>query len=414
MQVEKYFSFQIFFIFLRESLEIVIIISILLTIVKQALLKPEPASGKYLSSARLDAEDEVELNAALQDAGPLEAVENSQLYRRLKIHILSGGALGLLCCMLVGGLFIVLFYYVGKDLWSASEHYYEGVLSIVASLIISFMGLFFLRMGRLRDKFRIKLASMLYAQNSDPLAPSRRARKFSEKYALFILPFVTSLREGLEAVVFIGGIGIDQPLTSIPLSMISASVISYCVGRFFFASSGSVSLEICLVTATCLLYLVAGGLFSKGVWQFELQHYVDLCNGQDMSEVGSGPGSYDISNSVWHVNCCNGERDGLWMIFTAIFGWTNSATYGSVISYIVYWLVVVGALNVLMIEETLGYIPYIPIKWQARRIKKRLALIEKARALQSRPPSGTPPAYQTARISQESTNSNTLLLSSQE
>lgn len=37
MAFEDYFSFQIFFIFLRESLEIVVIVSILLTIVKQGL-----------------------------------------------------------------------------------------------------------------------------------------------------------------------------------------------------------------------------------------------------------------------------------------------------------------------------------------------------------------------------------------
>lgn len=39
------------------------------------------------------------------------------------------------------------------------------------------------------------------------------------------------------------------------------------------------------------------------------------------------------------------------MIFTAIFGWTNSATVGSVISYNAYWLVLICALKLLMIEE---------------------------------------------------------------
>ena len=33
-----------------------------------------------------------------------------------------------------------------------------------------------------------------------------------------------------------------------------------------------------------------------------------------MSETGSGPGSYDIVKSVWHVNCCNGLTDGWWMV----------------------------------------------------------------------------------------------------
>jgi len=30
-----------------------------------------------------------------------------------------------------------------------------------------------------------------------------------------------------------------------------------------------------------------------------------------------------------------------WMIFNSLFGWQNSATYGSVISYNLYWLVVI-------------------------------------------------------------------------
>lgn len=301
--------------------------------------------------------------------------DNVKLYQKLKIQILAGGAFGLLLCMLIGGAFVSIFYHIGTDLWTLSEHYYEGVLSLVASVIISVMGLFFLRMGKLREKFRVKLASIIYSKDNNLLGnKTQKGVKFSEKYSFFILPFITTLREGLEAVVFIGGIGIDQPLSSIPLSMVLATAISTVFGIFFFRYSSSLSLKICLVVATCFLYLIAAGLFSKGVWQLELQDYVNKCNGQDMSEVGNGPGSYDISRSVWHVNCCNGEKDGGWMIFTAIFGWTNSATVGSVISYNAYWLVLICALKLLMIEEKYGYIPYLPISWQKKRIMKRLSI----------------------------------------
>ncbi|AET37433.1 Fth1p Ecym_1183 [Eremothecium cymbalariae DBVPG len=414
-EIDKYFSFQIFFIFLRESLEIVIIISILLTIVKQAVIGVELSNQKGYVNDRLTVEEE----AFLDRIGDLDnpeslstRVSNHQLYQRLKVQIFAGGALGLFCCMVIGVFFIMFFYYVGSDLWSVSEHYYEGVLSILASIIISVMGLFFLRMGRLKETFRIKLASMIYSEHGNVQNMTHKGKvKLSEKYALFILPFVTSLREGLEAVIFVGGIGIDQPLTSIPLSMLLAVASSFMLGNFFFRSSCSFSLNICLIIATCFLYLISAGLFSKGVWQFELQRYIDLCNGQDMSEVGSGPGSYDISNSVWHVNCCNGERDGLWMVFTALLGWTNSATYGSVISYIVYWLVVIGILNLLMLEEQHGYIPIIPIKWQECRIRKRLELAKKAKALkiQQQTPASTD-LFEPSGASNESVTSVTPLL----
>ena len=299
----------------------------------------------------------------------------------MKFQIWSGGILGLILCLIIGGTFIVIFYHIGSDLWSLSEHYYEGVLSVVASIIMSVMGLFFLRMGKLREKFRIKLANIIYSEQNilkenGNHNNNNNALTFSSKYAFFVLPFVTSLREGLEAVVFVGGVGIDQPLTSIPLSMLAAVSVSSVFGYFFFKYSSSLSLKICLAITTCFMYLIAAGLFSKGVWQFELQDYVNKCNGQDMSEVGNGPGSYDISKSVWHVNCCNGERDGFWMLLTAIFGWTNSATYGSIISYIIYWLVLILAINILIIEEKCGYIPFLPISWQKRRIIKRIKISE--------------------------------------
>jgi high-affinity iron transporter len=60
-------------------------------------------------------------------------------------------------------------------------------------------------------------------------------------------------------------------------------------------------LQYFLVVSTCLLYLVAAGLFSRAVWFFEAQQWNNAV-GTDAEELGSGPGSYDITKSVWHVN----------------------------------------------------------------------------------------------------------------
>ena len=134
-----------------------------------------------------------------------------------------------------------------------------------------------------------------------------------------------------------------------------------------------------------MLYLVAAGLFSKAVWLFEEQKVrlselstISMLNvfkwnqqiGGDADETGDGPGSYNINHSVWHVNvscphcclplsltlfqCCSPELNGGggWGIFNALLGWQNSATYGSVISYNLYWIVVVaGFLTLRYIEK---------------------------------------------------------------
>jgi high-affinity iron transporter len=98
--------------------------------------------------------------------------------------------------------------------------------------------------------------------------------------------------------------------------------------------------------------------------------------GSDAAELGAGPGSYDITKSVWHVNVSlpiilankalltNGKfgnpqlnGGGGWGIFNAILGWQNSATYGSVISYNLYWIAVISGFLAMRYKEVKGHWP---------------------------------------------------------
>jgi high-affinity iron transporter len=119
-------------------------------------------------------------------------------------------------------------------------------------------------------------------------------------------------------------------------------------------------MQIFLIISTCFLYLVAGGLFSRGVWYFENNTWNKII-GVDASETGSGAGSYNIKQSVWHVNCCNPllGGGGGWGIFNALLGWTNSATYGSVISYNLYWICVMVGYGLMFYRERRGALPVI-------------------------------------------------------
>lgn len=48
---------------------------------------------------------------------------------------------------------------------------------------------------------------------------------------------------------------------------------------------------------------------------------------------------------------------GPWAIFNAVLGWTNSATYGSVIAYNIYWVVVIAQFWALRFRELHGRWP---------------------------------------------------------
>ena len=124
------------------------------------------------------------------------------------------------------------FYRLGVDKWAETEEIWEGVFALLASLIIAIMGAALLRISKLQDKWRVKLAEALDHKNeaTDARGKRERLKAWSEKYAMFLLPFITVLREGLEAIVFIGGVGLTLPATSFPLAVICGLLAGALIG----------------------------------------------------------------------------------------------------------------------------------------------------------------------------------------
>ncbi|KAF3172320.1 hypothetical protein TWF106_004965 [Orbilia oligospora] len=299
------FAVPVFFIVFRESLETAIIAAILLSFLKKTFDTPESDRAAYV---------------------------------RLRRHVWLGLIVGFICVLAIGGGMIGAFYRLGVDAWAKSENLWEGIFCLIASIIITVMGAAILRVSKLQKKWQEKITKALQA----PRKETTFGQKL-EKYALFILPFITILREGLEAVIFVGGVGLSFPASAFPIPVITGILAGLAIGFIMYKGGNMFHLQIFLIISTCFLYLVAAGLFSRGVWTLEMYEYGKLVGG-DVAETGSGPGSYDIRQSVWHVNCCSPGYNGGggWGIFNALFGWQNSATYGSVISYNVYWIVVIA------------------------------------------------------------------------
>ena len=127
------------------------------------------------------------------------------------------------------------FYGLGKDIFGPTENIWEGAFGLLSSIIITLMGAALLRVSKLQDKWRVKLAKALEAKDSTKKGTAgSRFKTWCEKYAMFILPFVTVLREGLEAVVFISGISLGLPATSFPLAVITGLALGCLIGYFIY------------------------------------------------------------------------------------------------------------------------------------------------------------------------------------
>ncbi|KAK0670927.1 putative plasma membrane iron permease [Cercophora samala] len=318
------FSIPIFLVTFREALETAIIVSVLLTFIKKTLYR-----------------------------------SHRGIYKQLVRQVWLGTLAGLAITLLISGALIGVFYTIGVDQWGAHELNYEGSFSLIASLIISVMGFALLRIGKMQDKWEAKIELSLGEQARQRRTKRGTVKLWLEKYSMFMLPFVTVLREGIEAIVFIAGVSFSAPITSVPIAVIVGLMVGTVVGWAIYKGGSHTGLKLFLVISTCFLYLVAAGLFSRAVWAFEQQLWQETVGSGDIAEMGAGPGTYDIDKSVWHVNCCSPFVDGGsgWGFLHAVLGWNNSATYGSVISYNVYWIAIMAAFMTMRYKEVKGHWP---------------------------------------------------------
>lgn len=104
------------------------------------------------------------------------------------------------------------------------------------------MGAALLRVSKLQDKWRVKLAKALESKDSTKVGSTgNRFKRFLEKYAMFMLPFITVLREGLEAVVFIGGVSLGLPASSFPIAVLTGIFCGFLIGFFIYKYAERIS-----------------------------------------------------------------------------------------------------------------------------------------------------------------------------
>ncbi|BGP14689.1 high-affinity iron permease [Rhodosporidiobolus nylandii] len=337
------FSVPIFIITLRETIEAAIIISVLLGLVES-----------LVADSTTDHNDVVE---------QLDPQEKKRVVRRMRLMIWAGALLGLFIALCIGAAFIAVFFTTLSDLWSKSEEIWEGVFSLIACIIIFIMGLTMLRIDRSKLKWKAKLAGAFDGKVDQKMLSSKDQREARRsKWALFLLPLITVLREGLEAVVFVGGVSLGQSAKSIPLAAIVGIVAGMFIGYLIYASGSRLNLSIFLVASTNILFLLGAGLFSKAVADFQIYKY-NTGVGGDVAETGDGPGSFDPTiGLVWHLPYGNPE--------------TNTSTDGYSIfnAYVAYWVVAIVALIYMKWSE--GRSTFFGIQSAAgrRRLARREAL----------------------------------------
>nr|GAT56182.1 Ftr1 protein [Mycena chlorophos] len=304
------FSIPIFFIVFRETLEAAIIVSVLLGLAEQIVyedpsrFRPSPTS----ESSPVDSKDE----GIASDPGPEDdPAHRRALIRKLRIQIFAGAGLGLFLALAIGAL---------------------------------------------RRHFRTHRGAhdLRHGSNHAPHGPRKSEMARKTRSRVLKTHAHRRVHQSMEAVIFVGGVSLGQPATSIPIATIVGLICGILVGLLIYTFASRTTLSVFLIAMTNLLLLIGAGLFSRAVWSFQENAFNNLLGADVDDSGGDGPGSFRVQGNVWHLDCCNPEDDidgQGWSIFNALFGWTNSATIGSVLAYVFYWIAVIITLIFMKFQE---------------------------------------------------------------
>jgi high-affinity iron transporter len=277
------FSVPAFFILFRETLEASIILSVMLVLL-----------GKI--------------------------VDDPVVRRRMQRHVWMGVVTGVALSLVAATIFISLYYTVAKHAWENSEPLWEGILGLIAVILITVMAFSMVRVDTWRAKWEKKLTKVTLETLNKQQAGALEVQSKRSKYALFLLPLSVVVREGVEAVIFLGGVGLDGSGTAVPIPAVVGALCGVLTGYLLYKGGSHVGFKWFLLGSSVLLLLIAAGLFSGSVHEFE--EYTDN------------------EHFLWQLHCCHQEKDGIWKILNAIFGWRDEATVGTLVSYICYWVFV--------------------------------------------------------------------------
>ena len=87
----------------------------------------------------------------------------------------------------------------------------------------------------MQEKWRVKLAKALEEKKvATGMGKWPAFKRWCEKYAMFMLPFITVLREGLEAIIFIAGVSFSSPAAAVPLPVFCGLLAGFACGFILY------------------------------------------------------------------------------------------------------------------------------------------------------------------------------------
>lgn len=316
------FSVSLFFVVLRESLEVGIIVSVLLAAISKIDLDTKTAS----------------------------------LFKKM---VWLGTLSSAIVVCAAGAALISVWYRFGSNLFEQNEDLFEGIFGILASVFVFATAIAFLCGDQLHANMSKKLNVHLQASQASKSPHYGQVERsqdttitennvlvlqedkgvsapqmFQTSLVFFWVPFLTVLREGFETILLIGGVSFSEAPSSIPLAAIAGVLVGALVSFLIHRASGKLSLRWFFGLSCYVLLLLAAGIFSRSIGKLEDGRWYKAAS---IDDEGDSLG-FDPRTNVWNLACCNEHTSPGFGLMYSLLGYRSIATVGTIVSYCMFWL----------------------------------------------------------------------------
>lgn len=220
-----------------------------------------------------------------------------------------------------------IFQLVAGGLTGKAEKIFEGTIMILAAVILSTMIIWMARNKNVSRHIESRARSALTGTLGAGLG-------------IFALAFVLVLREGVETVLFLYGVTINQGGLSLATS-VTGGLAAVGIGFLIFSQGRKLPLKTFFNVSSVLLILLAAGLIAHGIHEFEEAGLIPYTGALwDINPPRLANGDYPL----WH------EKGFLGSIAAGLFGWNGNPSLPEVAA----WLASVTGITALWRQASSG------------------------------------------------------------
>ena len=217
---------------------------------------------------------------------------------------------GVILAIFLSGIGSVVFQVLVGGFKGQAEKIFEGIVMIIASFVLGTMIVWMAKNRNISDDLKNK-ADMALSNN--------RA-----KYGIFALAFISVFREGIETILFLYGVMIQQGSLSISSSLFGA-FLGVSIGILIFVQGRRVPLKIFFNVSSIILIFVSAGMFAYGIHELESAGIIkDYGRAWDINPQINLDGSYPLFHDKGYIGS----------LIKGLFGYNGDPSYIELICWV--------------------------------------------------------------------------------